>query len=299
MATPKTPSIPRVSSSAIIIDHQNRVLMVERNQNSKSFAGAYVFPGGVYDEKQDASNDRITAIRETFEESGVLLAHPSGNALHPSQATLDAARKAIHSQKMSFTSFLSDNGLVPDTDSMFPFTQWITPPSIPRRFHAHFFVTFLPPKVSADSSGDQGLQHLPTPDGGLEVITVRFIKPQDAIAEVQAGKISLMPPQYYLLQTLAPIITGHATTHDQREAVRRLARSGFGGMVINPRPLPYKHEEGYTIMTYEGDETRGGPPGTLHRSLLIPKKGLMHVVRLERNFDIFQGIPLQNATSRL
>jgi len=84
-----------------------------------------------------------------------------------------------------------------------------------------------------------------------------------------------MPPQYYLLQTLAPIITGDVSTPEQKEAVRKLAESGFGSMVINPRPLPNKHEEGWTIMTYEGDETRGGAPGTRHRSLLNPKKGLV------------------------
>lgn len=62
---------------------------------------------------------------------------------------------------------------------------------IHRRFHAHFFVTFLPPKISVDSSNGEEFQQLPTSDGGLEVISVRFIKPQQANSEVESGKVSV------------------------------------------------------------------------------------------------------------
>ena len=92
-----------------------------------------VFPGGNYDPQQDTSN-RLTAIRETFEESGVLLAAPkaSSSSAPPNQATLEIARKLIHAQSMSFTSFLADNGLTPNADALLPFTQWVTPPNTPR-----------------------------------------------------------------------------------------------------------------------------------------------------------------------
>lgn len=87
-----------------------------------------------------------------------------------------------------------------------------------------------------------------------------------------------MPPQYYLLQTLATIISGDVSTLEEKERVYELAKGKFGAMVINPRPLPYKHEKGYIIMTYEGDETRGGAPGARHRSLLYPKNGLVSYI---------------------
>lgn len=54
-------------------------------------------------------------------------------------------------------------------------------------------MTFLPTKVSTDSTSGAELQHLPTSDGGLEVISVRFIKPLNAIAEVEAGKVGYFP----------------------------------------------------------------------------------------------------------
>ncbi|KAF8584080.1 hypothetical protein K439DRAFT_1633824 [Ramaria rubella] len=290
MAT--NPAIPRPSSSLIVIDSSNRVLMVERNPNSKSFAGAYVFPGGNYDPQQDTSN-KLTAIRETFEEAGLLLATPTAATTHPlTQATLEAARKAVHAQHISFTSFLIDNKLTPDTEALHPFTQWITPPMVPRRFHTHFFVTFLS-SSSVGFSSAQGLQHLPTSDGGIEVISVRFVKPRDAIAEFQAEKILLLPPQFYLLSTLASILSGDVTTFDQKESISQLARGSFGRLIVNPRALPEKDERGLTVLTYEGDELRGGYPGARHRAHVRSSKGTMQVVTLERNIDIFSEAFLQ------
>jgi hypothetical protein len=75
---------------------------------------------------------RLTAVRETFEESGVLLATNTGSLPTPTPAILEAARESIHAQRKTFTSFLADNSLTPDVDSLLPFTQWITPPTIPR-----------------------------------------------------------------------------------------------------------------------------------------------------------------------
>ncbi|KAF8469919.1 NUDIX domain-containing protein [Gautieria morchelliformis] len=299
MTSKHQPSPPRLSASLIVIDGKNRVLMVERNPNSRSFAGAYVFPGGNYDPQQDApSNMRLTAIRETFEESGVLLVTNTSSLPSPTQAALEAARESIHAQRKTFTSFLADNKLTPNVDSLLPFTQWITPPTIPRRFHTHFFVTFIPAS-SIDLPADHGLRHLPTPDGGIEVISVRFLKPQDAISEFKAEKIALMPPQFYLLSTLASILQGDGTTVEQMNTIRRLACSSFGGYVINPRPLPEKDEEGLTVLTYEGDESRGGKPGARHRARVRSRKGVMHVVQLERNIDVFADLPAQLGISKL
>ncbi|KAF8525072.1 NUDIX domain-containing protein [Hysterangium stoloniferum] len=291
-------SVPRISSSLIVINDQNRVLMVERNPNSKSFAGAYVFPGGVLDAQQDTSN-KLTAIRETFEETGVLLASPLGSSPIPSPETLNVARRSIHSQKIPFTTFLAQNGLTADVNVLLPFTQWITPNMVPRRFHAYFFVVFLPTKSSFDNTSQQGLQQLPTSDGGVEVISVRFLKPQDAITEFKNDKISLLPPQYYLLDTLASILSGDKTTLEQKNIVSRLANGPFGQMSINPVLLPEKDEEGCSALTYEGDEARGGDPGARHRTVVRHEKGEFRVVRVERNINIHSGIPLGFDTAKL
>ena len=73
-----------------------------------------------------------TAIRETFEETGILLAKPQedGGSM-PSEEVLDAARKSIHAGRLLFSDFMKENGLVISTQ-LHPFTQWITPKTVPR-----------------------------------------------------------------------------------------------------------------------------------------------------------------------
>jgi hypothetical protein len=110
-------------------------------------------------------------------------------------------------------------------------------------------------------------------DGGQEVIAARFVHPDDVLAEFTAGKITLMPPQFYIMQTLADILRGDATTATQRALVEDLARGGFGRMVINPQRLGPPDAQGRVVLTYEGDHTRGGPKGRLHRATILAGKG--------------------------
>jgi hypothetical protein len=73
----------------------------------------------------------MTAIRETFEESGLLLASPS-SALAFEEAVLEEARNEIHQQKLLFENFLQSKNLEANVGSLLPFTQWITPVGQPR-----------------------------------------------------------------------------------------------------------------------------------------------------------------------
>ena len=77
-----------------------------------------------------------------------------------------------------------------------------------------------------------------------------------------------MPPQYYLLSTLADILQGPTNTLTQRERIQTLSRGLFGKMVITPQRYKKDDGMGRVILTYEGDETRGGPKGRLHRALV-------------------------------
>jgi 8-oxo-dGTP pyrophosphatase MutT (NUDIX family) len=116
-----------------------------------------VFPGGNCDPKDGGR--AMTAIRETFEESGLLLA--SHDLKHPSQKlrllddlALDKARNAVLKQETTFNEFLSDNNLTADVDELLPFTQWVTPPTVAPRSEFFFRLPQLPRKIYPDSSLD-------------------------------------------------------------------------------------------------------------------------------------------------
>ena len=147
-ATPTAPATPRPSASLIIVNERNEILLVHRNPKASTFAGmhvsssvhhalslsdfaAQVFPGGNFDQKQDDSL-QTTAIRETFEETGLLVASASHD-VGLSDTDLNTARERIHSQKQLFRDFLDKHGISIDTSSLLPFTQWITPPNVARQ----------------------------------------------------------------------------------------------------------------------------------------------------------------------
>ncbi|KIM49372.1 hypothetical protein M413DRAFT_438560 [Hebeloma cylindrosporum] len=293
MAPSKVASLtPRPSASLVVVNERNEILLVHRNPKARSFGGMHVFPGGNLDKNQDQSL-ALTAIRETFEEAGLLLA----SGPQPPDTLLDEARHEIHQQKRSFHSFLQSNNLQADVASLLPFTQWITPVGPPRRFHTQFYVAFLPAAPSSGFSSGAKQERIPKHDGGQEVIEARFVHPKQALDECREGKISVMPPQYYILSTLADILQGSVNTPAHREKVESLSRGLFGRMVINPLRLG-EDQDGRTILTYEGDETRGGSKGRLHRSLM---KGISGDISLIRNFDIFNDIEPQafNSQARL
>ncbi|KAL1709634.1 NUDIX hydrolase domain-like protein [Schizophyllum commune] len=309
------PAEPRPSASIAVINARNEVLLVQRNPKTRSFAGVHVFPGGNLDPAQDGDSLAMTAIRETFEESGLLLASPSAaprrsivDSLPPLSA-LEAARHAIHAQRTNFSDFLAKEGLRADVDALLPFTEWVTPVEQPRRFRTRFFLAFLPSASSSGFTAGDKQEQIPTPDGGQEVISARFVRPADALAEFEAGRISFMPPQFYILTTLAGIFGGgDAQAVDARSEIERLARGPFGRMVINPRRLDANDasypkssvEEGETVLTYEGDEARGGPKGRRHRAVVrFAKGGITTRIRLERNFDLFEGIDGALSSSKL
>jgi len=96
-----------------------------------------VFPGGNCDE--DDGSHRVTAIRETFEEAGLLLAKtcPASTSERPTpqqldQDALNSARRSILLGQTAFGKFLQDAGLTPAVDELLPFTEWITPVQLPR-----------------------------------------------------------------------------------------------------------------------------------------------------------------------
>lgn len=178
-----------------------------RRRSSMAFAaGMYVFPGGRIDPADtqplaavgptweqwgerlacDADTARglvVGAVRETFEESGILLAGPDADTVvaDTSGSELLEARRALEAHETSFADFLAARGLVLRTDLVGAWSRWITPDFEPRRYDTRFFVAAVP--------AGQTVGELPGEADRAEWAAV-----DDVLAAVDAGTAAMMPP---------------------------------------------------------------------------------------------------------
>jgi len=135
---PRPPPSAQPSASVILVSPSNKILLLHRVQHSRAFPSAHVFPGGnlsgFHDGNIPGPSDperhvdgpayRLAAIRETFEECGILLARKASGSSGRNQAQepllrlsadeKDKARRLIHDDKVRFTDWLRDAGGVPD-----------------------------------------------------------------------------------------------------------------------------------------------------------------------------------------
>jgi 8-oxo-dGTP pyrophosphatase MutT (NUDIX family) len=179
------------------------VFMMVRHHEIEFSSGALVFPGGSVDasdreiiarpelytggEGYDAAalSFRIAAIRETFEESGILLARPRGSKdLVPAkQAALIAAshRVALTERKIRFFDVLADTGMVLALDELVAYAHWITPEGMPKRFDTWFFLAAAPPEQLGAHDGRESTDSL-------------WLSPREAIAGGESGRFKLPFP---------------------------------------------------------------------------------------------------------
>jgi 8-oxo-dGTP pyrophosphatase MutT (NUDIX family) len=196
-----------------------QVLMLRRTAAMKFAPGAYVFPGGSVDPadygaevgwhgpspeefgaRLGASADVAralvcAAVRETFEEAGVLLAgSPDGGPLAvPAGPSWEADRMAVASGTLTLAELLTRRGLVLRADLLVPWARWITPDGEPRRFDARFFAAALP-------DGQEAVGH------EAEADHVAWLRPADAIDAAKAGEMSLLPPTATTLHDFASAV---------------------------------------------------------------------------------------------
>ncbi|KAF2434666.1 hypothetical protein EJ08DRAFT_693171 [Tothia fuscella] len=247
----KAPSIPRPSSSVLLISPTNQVLLLHRVRTSSSFPSAHVFPGGnvsefhdgrvpdIEDPKRHVDNDayRLAAIRETFEESGILLAYNNGfgRLLEVEDSKREAGRKAVHKGEVPFPKWLARQGGRPDVDNLIPFTRWITPPNVPKRFTTQMYVYFLPTTTSSVGnigSAKEAVIPDPTHDGGLEHTAARFLPPQTWLDMAKSGEIIMFPPQVFLLTMISQFLTPSTPNiltdafEQQRKQLRQFLKGG-------------------------------------------------------------------------
>jgi 8-oxo-dGTP pyrophosphatase MutT (NUDIX family) len=192
------------------------VYLLRRHLEMAFAAGMYAFPGGSVDPRDfdtaiawagptpaewarrldcDPAEARAlvcAAMRETFEESGVLLAGTTAEAVVPDTTADDweQDRAALVERRLSFTDFLRRRRLVLRTDLLAAWAHWITPEFEPRRYDTRFFLALMP-------TG----QH--TRDVSGEADHVVWMRPQDALAGVASGGMRMFPPTYVTLKEMA------------------------------------------------------------------------------------------------
>lgn len=139
---------------------------------------------------------------------------------------------------------------------------------IHRRFRTHFFVVFLQdvPSTSGFQEGKRQ-QYLLTPDKSEEVTAIKFMHPTLALRGFFDKKYSIPTPQAYNIITLSEILKTDSCTPEEQARVRQLSAGLYGVMTLHPLMLVGNGYKGRVVFTYEGDETRGGPFGQVHRSV--------------------------------
>jgi 8-oxo-dGTP pyrophosphatase MutT (NUDIX family) len=179
------------------------VFMMVRHHEIEFSSGALVFPGGGVDAGDreiiargelyaggegcdaDALSFRIAAIRETFEESGILLARPRGSKdLVDAKQAADIAgrhRAAVAERKTRFLDVLAENGMVLALDELVPYARWITPETMPKRYDTWFFLAAAP------------LGQLGAHDG-RESTDSLWLSPREAVAGGESGRFKLPFP---------------------------------------------------------------------------------------------------------
>ncbi|HEX3224141.1 MAG TPA: NUDIX hydrolase [Nocardioides sp.] len=208
----RTPAEPRDAATVILMrpSSEGPEVYLLRRQTSMAFAGGMcVFPGGGVDPRdfdhrvgwagpappewasrlgtsEDMARALVcAAVRETFEESGVLLAGPSGSEVVADTTGEDweADRQALEARDLALTALLERRGLVLRTDLLGVWSAWCTPEFEPRRFRTWFFVAVLP-------HGQR------TRDVSSESSSVTWMAALGACDAVDAGELGMMPPTY-------------------------------------------------------------------------------------------------------
>ena len=231
---PEKPAPPRDSATVMLVrDGADglEVFMLERHLQSDFAGGAYVFPGGTIDARDvdaeaasfldgpalsdasahiDAPGETalgfyLCAIRETFEEAGVLLARRSGEPVRfdddEEAKRFSVYRDEFNARGGSLAELAAKEDLRYAGDLLHYYARWITPEFAPKRYDARFFVATMP-------DGQEPLHD------DVETTASTWIRPSDALAQAREGLFSIIFPTRKTLESLA----GFATAGDVIES---------------------------------------------------------------------------------
>ena len=224
------PVVPRPAASVLLLDTQEspwRLLMMRRPRAAEFAPSAYVFPGGSVHEEDRGWEDpaRAAAVRELFEELGILLARRRDGRFARDR---DCERlRHLLQLGRGWAPALRQAGLTPALDRLVFLARWITPEQIARRFDTRFFLARRPPGQAVH------------PQPG-EVEDWLWIAPGEALA----GRLALVHATRRILESVA-------SEADGRRLLARLRRRRHESPPVQPRIVRLP-DGGFQVV--EGDE---------------------------------------------
>jgi 8-oxo-dGTP pyrophosphatase MutT (NUDIX family) len=278
MNNPANPNIPQPRNAAtVILLRENgrqpfEFFLMRRHRNQSFMGGAFVFPGGALDaadcdpglekyvkngsaqkivarlnehltQKETSLGLFFAAVRETFEEAGVLLAD-----LLPDQNLAQRCtsyRKALHSGSLSLKALADSENIFFALDDLMPYSRWITPEIEGKRFDTRFFVARMP-------------KHQKSEHDHVELVDSLWITPEEALKKQVDHEILLMPPTLKTIEELA--------SYDSIDALY-LSLSGRKILPILPQAFETEsgfgvklpHDPEYTIEEYKQPHREDDP----------------------------------------
>lgn len=249
-APPEKVVTPKPAATVVMMrDSEDglQVLLLKRHRASGFVPGAYVFPGGRIDEA-DGDPRLVTncavpersgvpahywygAVREVFEETGVLLARDANGVWAPAASTseeIETWREKLMNDATSLIEIVEQEKLTLVMDDVVYFSHWITPEAEPRRYDTRFFAAALPRgrQIRADER---------------EMVDALWIAPSEALERFSANRLPMVFPTVRTLQDLA----AYGSVDEALQALRnqkvepvlpRLVRTDGGvGIVIDDR----------------------------------------------------------------
>jgi glyoxylase-like metal-dependent hydrolase (beta-lactamase superfamily II)/8-oxo-dGTP pyrophosphatase MutT (NUDIX family) len=193
-------AIPKDAAAIILLKERDdpKIFWVKRNPKLMFMGGFHSFPGGQLDKEdaavpvancdgEDARAMRACAVREFFEETGVLFAR---GVEQYRVEQIASWRREMSEGRIRFGDLIKENGLEIDGSHLSTAGRWVTPPFAPRRFDTWFFLAWLP-------EGQEPLVEA----GELE--TGEWVRPAEALLKWQRGDIIMAPPTLHIIRTLA------------------------------------------------------------------------------------------------
>jgi 8-oxo-dGTP pyrophosphatase MutT (NUDIX family) len=203
----------RAAATLLVLREHNQqlqVLMVKRAASLAFASNAWVFPGGGLDAtdydahwqqeapalSKDERAHRVAALREAFEETGLLLATTAAAAEHfQCQSNWSAQRAKLRADTRCFAPWLAAQNLRLALSSLRPFSRWIPPADAPRRYDTRFYLASVDPDLPWQQ---QNLQ----PDGE-ETVALDWVNPKEMLQNYHKGSVHMIFPTFMNLSRLS------------------------------------------------------------------------------------------------